>query len=242
MRRGLSLLLVRFGLVGVATTLSWLLVRVTTGSGGFPPGPAIAALALLPINLVCLHLVRRLYRAEGRSLRDVFGGSSRDIGWGLLWVVVLYLPFAVTVFAVMGLLHGADLFTAFETVFFDPSKAPDFPPAVALVLGVLTVLTFAPSNAPAEELVFRGYAQTALSRTWPLPAAITCSAVVFGLQHAFFAPTVDAMIVYVAAFTVWGIGSGMIVARQRRLLPITVAHFIVNLATSSPALIFPLLS
>ena len=64
----------------------------------------------------------------------------------------------------------------------------------------------------------------------------------FGLQHAFFAPTADAMIVYVAAFTVWGAGSGLIVAAQRRLLPITIAHGIVNLATSSPALIFPLLA
>ncbi|MDN5756302.1 MAG: hypothetical protein L0H32_11150, partial [Micrococcaceae bacterium] len=63
----------------------------------------------------------------------------------------------------------------------------------------------------------------------------------FGAQHAFFAPTADAMIVYVVAFTVWGIGSALIVLRQKRLLPITIAHFIVNLFTSSPAVIFPAL-
>jgi len=67
-----------------------------------------------------------------------------------------------------------------------------------------------------------------------------CS-VAFGLQHAFFAPSADAMIVYVVAFTVWGLGSSLIVLKQKRLMPITISHFVVNVATSSPAVIFPAL-
>jgi membrane protease YdiL (CAAX protease family) len=241
-RAGLGLLLVRVALVGLVSLLGTLVWWFTTGSRPFPPGPMVASLALLPVNVFCLWLVRRLYRRHGRGLRDVFGGSPRDLGWGLLWVVVLWPPFVLTIFVVMWLLHGAEMFTAFETVFFDADAVPALPAAVALNLGVLTVLTFAPLNAPAEELVYRGYAQSALATRWPVGAAIACSAVAFGLQHAFFAPTRDAMIVYVGAFTVWGLGSGLIVARQGRLLPITIAHFLVNLATSAPALVFPLVA
>ena len=239
-RAGLGLLLVRLALVGLFCLLGTLVWWATTGSRPFPPGPVVASLALIPVNLFCLWLVRRLYRHQGRGLREVFGGSPRDVGWGLLWVVVLWVPFVLAIMAVMWLLHGAAMFTAFETVFVDPDAVPALPAAVALTLGIVTVLTFAPLNAPAEELVYRGYAQSALATRWPLGAAIACSAVVFGLQHAFFAPTRDAMIVYVGAFTVWGLGSGLIVARQGRLLPITIAHFVVNLATSAPAVIFPL--
>jgi uncharacterized protein len=241
-RAGLGLLLVRLVLVALVSGLGTLVWWAATGSAPFPPGPLVSSLALLPVNLLCLWLVRRLYREQGRGLREVFGGSPRDLGWGLLWVAVLWVPFVVTVLGVMWLLHGGAMFTAFQTVFFDPDAVPEVPFAAALTLGVVTVVTFAPLNAPAEELVYRGYAQSALARRWPAAAAIACSAVAFGLQHAFFAPTVDAMIVYIGAFTVWGLGSGLIVAWQGRLLPITIAHFLVNLATSSPALVFPLVA
>ena len=43
------------------------------------------------------------------------------------------------------------------------------------------------------------------------------------------------------AFTVWGLGSALIVWAQGRLLPVTLAHLLVNLMTSSPAVVFPLL-
>lgn len=89
--------------------------------------------------------------------------------------------------------------------------------------------------------MFRGYSQSRLSRRWPILVTVLVCSVAFGLQHAFFVPTADAMIVYVVAFTVWGLGSALIVLRQKRLLPITIAHFIVNLMTSSPAVIFPAL-
>lgn len=49
------------------------------------------------------------------------------------------------------------------------------------------------------------------------------------------------MLVYVVAFTVWGLSSAVIVLRQRRLLPITIAHFLANLVTSAPAVVFPAL-
>ena len=238
------LLLARLGMVAAATVAAWLIVRAVDGTASFPPDPTVVSLSLIPVNLASLLLVSRLLRSEGSSLRSLFApGRSvlRDAGWGLLWIAVLYVPFVLAVMATMWVLHGPGMFEAFETVFYDPDAATIGSPVAALILGIVAVATFAPLNAPAEEAVYRGYAQARLSAAWsPWPAMLLCS-LAFGAQHAFFAPTTDAMIVYVVAFTVWGLGSALIVRAQKRLLPITLAHLLVNLMTSSPALVFPIL-
>ena len=243
-RRGGLLLLIRLGLVAAATAGAWLVVRAADGTAAFPPTPMLASLSLLPVNVISLLLVSRLLRSEGQSLRSLFApGRSvlRDTGWGLLWIAVLYLPFVLAVMGTMWLLYGPGMFEAFQTVFYDPDAATIASPVWALVLGIVAVLTFAPLNAPAEEAVYRGYSQSRLTAWWsPWPAMLVCS-LAFGAQHAFFAPTTEAMVVYVAAFTVWGLGSALIVRAQRRLLPVTIAHLLVNLMTSSPALVFPIL-
>lgn len=236
----------RLLLVAAATVLAWLLVIATAGYTPFPPSPMIAALSLLPVNVVCLLLTARLLRAQRRTLRDLFGYQpgtwARELGFGLLWIVVLSVPFAAAIIGTMWLLHGSALFTAFETVFYNPETTALGSPGLSLTLGIVAVLTFAPLNAPAEEAVFRGYAQGQLAEAWSATGAIAVCSVAFGVQHAFFAPTTDAMLVYVVAFTVWGVGSGLIVRYQRRLVPITIAHFVVNLMTSLPAAIFPILA
>ncbi|MDK1361131.1 CPBP family intramembrane metalloprotease [Arthrobacter sp. zg-Y1219] len=243
-RRAGALLLLRLGLVAVATVTVWLLVRAVEGTASFPPTPMLASLSLLPVNIVSLLLVSRLLQSEGRTLRSLFAprrSVPRDAAWGLLWIAVLFVPFVLAVMGTMWLLHGPGMFEAFETVFYDPDAATIASPLWGLALGALAVATFAPLNAPAEEAVYRGYAQSRLSAAWsPWPAMLVC-ALAFGAQHAFFAPTTDAMIVYVSAFTVWGLGSALIVRAQRRLLPVTIAHLLVNLMTSSPALVFPIL-
>ncbi|MBI9115608.1 CPBP family intramembrane glutamic endopeptidase [Sanguibacter suaedae] len=243
-RQAGALLLTRLVLVALATLAAWAIVDAGEGTASFPPTPMLASLSLLPVNVVCLVLTSRLLRAEGRTLRSLFaphGGWAREIGWGFLWIAVLYVPFVLAVLGTMAVLHGGDTFTAFETVFYDPDAASVASPGWALALGIVAVLTFVPLNAPAEEAVYRGYAQTHLGAAWPTALAVGVCSLVFGLQHAFFAPTADAMVVYVVAFTVWGIGSGLIVLRQGRLLPVTISHVVVNLMTSSPAVVFPAL-
>ncbi|MCQ1957462.1 CPBP family intramembrane metalloprotease [Arthrobacter sp. zg-Y826] len=243
-RRATCLLLARLGMVAAATVAAWLIMRAVDGTATFPSSPMLASLSLIPVNIASLLLVSRLLRSEGSNLRSLFApGRSvlRDAGWGLLWIAVLYIPFVLAVMATMWVLHGSGMFDAFATVFYDPDAATISSPAWSLILGILAVVTFAPLNAPAEEAVYRGYAQSRLSASWsPWPAMLVCS-LAFGAQHAFFAPTTDAMVVYVVAFTVWGLGSALIVRAQGRLLPITIAHLLVNLMTSSPAVVFPVL-
>ena len=62
-----------------------------------------------------------------------------------------------------------------------------------------------------------------------------------GVQHILFAATVPGMLVYFVAFTVWGLGAAVIVSKQGRLFAVVIAHWIVNIMTSSPAIILPIL-
>jgi uncharacterized protein len=235
----------RVALVGFVALLIWLALAAAGQPGPFPPAIVFAAAAMLPVNLVSLALVRRALHREGRRARDLIDFSWRRLGtdvlWGLLWLTVLWIPFALAVMAMMFALHGFEAFASFQTVFYDSESAPPFDRVLLTVVAIVSVATFAPLNAPVEELVYRGYSQGGLRRRLPVLWAIVVPAAIFAVQHVFYASTPDAMLVYLAAFFVWGIGSGLIVLWQRRLMPIIVAHLCVNLFTSAPALVIAFL-
>ena len=237
----LAVPIVRVALVGLAAFAIWLALAAIDGPGPFPPGMLFAAAAMLPVNLVSLVLVRRALHRDGRRARELVDFSARRLGtdvlWGLLWLFALSAPFALAVVGTMFALHGGAAFERFETVFYDPAAAPALGPTALAVLAIVSVATFAPLNAPVEELVYRGYAQGGLAARWPAAAAIVVPAAIFAVQHVFYAATPDAVVVYLVAFFVWGLGSALIVRRQRRLMPIIVAHVLVNLMTSAPALV-----
>lgn len=240
---GLGLVVARVAAVAAATVLAWALLRTLGYSSGFPPTSLVASLALIPVNIATLLAVRAVVHRRGGRLRDLLGFDrsrlAADIAWGLLWLVVLYLPFAATVIGTMFALHGARAFERFETVFV-PEAVPEFSAVALVVLGAIAVLTFAPLNAPAEELAFRGLAQGDLARGGRRLLALLLPALVFAAQHLFFAPSASAMIVFGAAFLVWGLGAALIYSWQRRLVPLVVSHFLVNLGTTVPAVVVPL--
>ncbi|MGW9630767.1 CPBP family intramembrane glutamic endopeptidase [Agromyces sp. NPDC055520] len=237
----LGLPLLRVGLVGLAALVTWIAIALSAEPGPFPPSMLFAAATMLPVNIVSIMLVRRALHRSGQRARDLIDFSwrhlGRDVLWGLLWLAVLWLPFILAVMGVMFALYGGAVFEHFETVFYDAEGAPALNRAWLTVLAIVSVVTFAPLNAPAEELIYRGYSQWGLERRWPTIWAIVVPSAIFALQHVFYAATTDAILVYLAAFFVWGIGSGLIVHRQRRLMPIIIAHLLVNLMTSAPALV-----
>jgi membrane protease YdiL (CAAX protease family) len=208
------------------------------------PASTLSALYLAPVNIASLLLLRWVLHREGRRVRDLIGFDRarlrRDILWGLLWLMVLYLPFASAIIGTMFLLYGGDAFTSFESVFVPATGYPVMPQALAIGFAVIVVVTFAPLNAPTEELVYRGYSQgglsAALDSKW---LVVVIPAIGFGLQHIFFAATAPGMLVFAVAFFIWGLGSGIIYQKQGRLMPLIVCHLIVNLFTSLPALIVP---
>lgn len=247
----LALPLVRISLVVLAALATSAILALA----GQPSGPeavsTLGAIYLLPVNIVSLMLVGWLLRREGphesawAGIRAAIGFDrarlGRDIGWGFAWLMVLFVPFVVAILGTMFALYGGDMFERFETVFApELSQLPTLGFAGSLVLAIVAVVTFAPLNAPAEELVYRGYSQGRLALRHPVAAVLVPSAL-FGIQHIAFAATPTAMLVYAVAFFAWGLGSALIYRRQGRLMPLIIAHIIVNLGTSIPALIVPFL-
>src|SRR5690554_273181 len=208
----LAFAFLRVPLVAVAALLTVGLLAVFGVAAEFPVSP-LSALYLAPVNVASLLLLRWALHREGRTIRELIGFDrsrlGRDILWGLLWLMVLYLPFAGAIIGTMFLLHGGDAFTSFEAVFVPAEGYPVLSQPLAIVFAVLVVATFAPLNAPTEELVYRGYAQgglqVALKSRW---LAVLIPAIGFGLQHIFFAATASGMLVFAAAFFVWGLGAG----------------------------------
>lgn len=243
--RAWRLLAVRLGLILGVTLVMWFIIRVTSGIGSFPPNTMWATLGLLPVNVICLVMVRKFYRDEGVSLAAALGIQKgrvgRDILWGLLWLFVLNVPFMAVVAGTVFALYGSDAPAAFETIFFNPESSVQMEPAILLIISLVAVVPFMLINAPTEELVFRGYGLDGIASRWGGAAAILATSLLFGAQHILFAATVPGMLVYFVAFTVWGLCAAIIVRKQGRLLPVVIAHWIVNIMMSSPAIIFPIL-
>ena len=86
------------------------------------------------------------------------------------------------------------------------------------------------ANAPIEEITYRGWLQNGLMQRHGTMIAIAVQGLLFGLQHTMFAVDVRGMVVYGFMFFAWGITAGIIVYKQKRLAPMVIAHWIVNVA------------
>jgi membrane protease YdiL (CAAX protease family) len=237
----LALPFVRVAMVVVGALATAGILALLGQPAGWPAVSTLAVFYLLPVNILSLLIVRSLVHRDGGTLRGLIGFDrsrlGRDIAWGLLWLMVLWVPFMLAIMGSMFAMFGPAAFEQFETVFApDPASLPALGPVAAAVFGVIAVVTFAPLNAPAEELVYRAYP---IDRSSTPVLAVLLPSVAFAAQHVFFASTAPGMVVFAVAFFVWGLGSAVIYLRQRRLMPLIVAHVIVNLATSAPALILP---
>ena len=223
----------------------WLGLGGRAGGAAFPPSGPWATLGLLPVNLLCLWLLHRRLRAQGLTFREALGVErgkvGRDIRWGLLWILVLNVPFMLAITATVFAMYGTGALGAFETMFFDASSVPDTSPAVMLVIAILSVIPFMLTNAPVEELVYRGYGLNGISSRWGSAAGIIVTSLLFGSQHVLFAASVPGMVVYFVAFTVWGAMAALIVRAQGRLFPVVISHWIVNTLLSVPGLLIPIL-
>ena len=243
--RAWCLLGVRLGSILIVSLTMWLMIRAATGIESFPPSTTWATLGLLPVNVLCLVIMRKFYRDKGVSLRAALGIQKgrigRDILWGLLWLLVLNVPFIAAVTGTVFALYGNDAPSAFGTIFFDPASSVRMDPVMLLGISLVAVVPFMLINAPTEELVFRGYSLDGIASRWGVVAAIIATSLVFGAQHILFAATVPGMLVYFIAFTLWGLCAAVIVRKQGRLFPVVIAHWIVNIMMSSPAIILPIL-
>lgn len=226
------------GLAGIVSALS-----------GAPYSVALAApfsaLYFIVANLICFWLLRRALRPRGGSVRELAGYDrgrlGRDALAGLVWLFALFIPFAAALNLVMLVLFGpSGMLAAYETV-FTPSAAAlvELPRWYTISAALAAALLFPITNAPVEELVYRGHAQGRLLKGgWAAWLAILVPAAAFGLQHMLLAPSAAGMLAYGAAFLCWGATAGVIYLRQRRLMPLIFAHFYTNAMFSVVPLAF----
>ena len=237
----MRLVVVRILLLALAALLTAGMLSLLTDTP-FSPAltPQLSALYFIPVNIVCFWLLARQGRVKSLlGERPYLRGS--DFGYGLLWLFALFVPFAVAINLVVLLLFGpSGYLTGFETIFVPTTgNLLELPASVSLVFAIIVVVLFPITNAPVEELYYRGHAQRDLAKKGMSPALVVLvPAVLFGLQHVFLAPTAAAMLVYIVAFTFWGAFAGIIYLRQGRLMPLIVAHFFTNLMTSVVPLVF----
>lgn len=209
---------VRIPLIFGCLVLAYLIFRATGEPHALALALSTSTIAVTLTNVVNLALLRRVVHREGGRLRTLVGYDrtriGRDIAWGLLWLFVLYIPFALTLLLVPFALR-ADYEDLFVGVYADSTGT-----AVPLWLGLGIGILFPFLNAPTEELHYRAWAQPRVG--------IAVMAVAFGLQHLAFAPSWQAALAYAIAFTLWGATAGLIYQRQGRLVPLIVAHFLTN--------------
>lgn len=161
-------------------------------------------------------------KGAGRFSED-FGFRARwsDLGVGVvvaLSVQLLVLPGIA--FLLRPMLGQPEVSGPVKDL-LDKSTGPAF---LGLILSVSV-------GAPlVEELFFRGLLLRSLQRRVPDWAAVTVSALAFGLAHGSALP-VDAVVLVMASLTVFGAILATLAIRTGRLGPGIVAHAVFNLFT-----------
>lgn len=205
--------------------------------------PDLSTVYFTVVNVICFFLLYRILKNEKRSIKELIDFRpdrlGKDLLFGFLWLFILYIPFAIAVMGTMFILYGTDFINHFQTVFAgDPGNYSSHPEWLKWFAACISLI-FPFLNAPIEELMYRGYAQTSLIRHYKkVWVGILIPSIGFSLQHVMLAASLQGAIVYAVAFFVWGIGSGVIYHKQNRLFSLIVCHFIVNIAFSILPVIF----
>lgn len=223
------------GIVVVVAVYRWSGVPV-----GFEAASLWVTLNVSVANVACLALLLWRFRVEGISVRELIGYRrntvGRDVLSGFGLSVVLAVPFTValgaTLVAVMVLAPVPEVWAMFQ---LDIDYAIEPP----LWLIPIALVVFPLLNAPVEELQYRGYVQAGLiAKTGSTSMGVLLAAFGFAVHHIAFALTWRTVPVFVVAFTVWGAAAGYAVLRMKRLFPVIVAHYIVNLMTGASPLVY----
>lgn len=172
----------------------------------------------LTADLGCLLLLAWLTRREGLRLRDLVGFDRRRLGRDLLLGLGLFVPlFGLGVVSQM----------VIALIVYGSAQPPPLPYTPPLWVAWWGVLVFPLTVGFMEEMTYRGYALPRLEaltgRPWLALLIVTLG---FGLQHVAL-PLVNwqySLFLFLLALPV-GLVMGIIYLKQRRLLPLIVAHW-----------------
>lgn len=227
-----ALLLGRFALLAAGHAVA---AAVVPALGLAPTWIDLAPnLAIVPIDLLTLAVVAGLLRREGRTLRSLVldTGLGRAVGAGLLTFLILAVAFVA--FTIVGNLaaYGGP-----------PPEVADtgFRPPLWFALWSMAVMPV--TVALAEEALYRGYVQPRLAVRVGRVPAVAVVAAAFGLQHVAFELGGDPRAALARLIITAGVGLllGALYAWRGRLLPLIVAHWLLDvLGLGLPILLWSL--
>ncbi|QGS69078.1 hypothetical protein CV093_13985 [Oceanobacillus sp. 143] len=96
---------IRFPLLIIALLLLFVIFELSGLQFHFPFLPELSTIYFTVVNIICFILIHRLLKKEGRTLKELIGYRQefliKDILYGFLWLVVLFVPFTLAVMCTM---------------------------------------------------------------------------------------------------------------------------------------------
>ena len=185
--------------------------------------------AVIAANIVCIFLLDRLIKAEGKQFRELFRFSKKTVGKDLLW----FLLASVIGIPVMGL-----PMTFLPPLIFGDAMIPvgmmfQELPVWALFVGLLFPITIAFAELP----LYFGYVMPRLAEkiknSW---AAWLISAFFLALQHIFLPLIFDGQFIFYrfVLYLPFALFLGLVIKLRPSLLPyFVIVHALLDLATLS---------
>jgi uncharacterized protein len=212
-----GLLVLRFAAILLGVGATALVVRATGGAAPWTTAVTWSAISVVVVaDVLTVAVLTVVLRREGRGLRDLLGplGVGATAWRTLVAFVVLYVAFAA------GGMLGA-LLTG--------PAAPGAMPQIPLWFGLWNLLVLPVTVAVAEEFLYRGYLQPRLAARIGTPGAVLLVAAAFALQHVGLAAVSGpAVVTKLAATFVAGLALGLLALWFRRLLPLVLAHWMLD--------------
>lgn len=174
--------------------------------------------AIVGVDLVSLAVATAVLRRHGGTLRGLISPRAADVGWGLLAAVIAIAGFFAASFVANFIAYGG------------PPPAPTgAAPTIPLWFGLWCLLVMPVTIAVAEEVVYRGVGQGALSAHWGRWAGLLVMAAVFGLQHlALTPPDPQAWVARYLTTFLAGLMFGLLYWWFKRLSPLIVGHWLLD--------------
>lgn len=190
----------------------------------------------LPVASQTFYAEEQLTLGQALGIRrDAF---VRDLGWGLLWLIVLCLPLLIDVVLAINSWQNIDTgdAEAYYLLIIPPFYA-ELAPTTLIVIGIIGAIPFLFINAATEELLYRGYCQQYLK----IPGTTVILAVAFGVQYALFEQASSDMLFIFYRLVYWGLVAALIVRIHKRLLPGMIALSILNLLMVLVGVVWPIM-
>ncbi|HHV22969.1 MAG TPA: CPBP family intramembrane metalloprotease [Propionibacterium sp.] len=210
-------------IIGVLLLRTVLLFATTTAlipvTGSYLNALAWGNVTIVAVDIISVIVIAALLRRQGRSLRELIGAKLSDTGWGLvLWPIATIGFVAASFIGNLVAYQGPPPATTLSVV---------TPPL--LFLALWTTVIMSATVAIAEEVLYRGWAQTELTTRTNRGLGLVIMAFFFALQHAALTPLeLRAQVARFITTFLAGLMFGALYLWRKRLWPLIIAHWLLD--------------